>query len=459
MVTSNPYGTSTTILDPAKFWGRTETLDYLFAEIVAERCVSIVGVRRIGKSSLLRALCMNTIQQRFASLYDLQKFLFIYIDLGEFLSKTINDFFLAVCQQLIAQCQSRLILETFLDEQPEDRFWLLLDQIQSQDFHTVLLFDAFHKITQNTHFDAKFFSFMRAQANNGRVSYITASIIPLDKCLHPYIEDSPFFNIFSQYRLGPLSEEEAHESISHVAATVGMPFTEAEVAAILHLAGRHPFFIQRVAFYFFQAKLHQQVRPAILKRETLEDLMPHFKDIWGYSLDTQQRELVREEVRWKDVGQRKLPELNESLLFRKFVRDTFHIGMVHMTADDIGSILHNLDDAKFLSECVITQLHLFSTHSHHPSLSNYERAAIVRKILQEARDKLRPESKYSDAAPEWLFFNILSYSFFARRLKNEALAQLLDIGVRQLQRKRIQAIEALFDIVSDMEMEARELLE
>ncbi|MBE3560288.1 MAG: ATP-binding protein, partial [Ktedonobacteraceae bacterium] len=250
----NPYGTSTTILEAERFFGRTEALDYLYSEIIARRCVSVVGTRRIGKSSLLRCIVLPEIQQRFASVYDLQKHLLVYIDLGEFLTDTVQDFLDEVCTQLLAQSRPGLVLQAPQEEDSPDKLRSLLDQIQEQGFHTVLLFDAFHKITYNTHFDASFFSFLRAQANHGRVSYITASITPLDTCCHPYIEGSPFFNIFGVYHLGTLDNHEAHQLITEPARACGDPFSEQDVEEILTLAGRHPFFIQRVACLLFREK-------------------------------------------------------------------------------------------------------------------------------------------------------------------------------------------------------------
>src|SRR5947207_1854284 len=204
MLPVNPFGTSTTIRESEQFFGRTEALDYLYSEIVSRRCVSVVGTGRIGKSSLLRCMCLPQIQGSFQSLYNLEKHLLVFIDMSEFLSKICDDFFSAVCMQLIAQSRDRLALDIPEDVGGGDAFCELLDNIQSEGFSPVLLLDEFHQVTSNTHFDAKFFSFLRAQANHGLVSYVTASIIPLDQCCYPYVEGSPFFNIFSVYRLGPL---------------------------------------------------------------------------------------------------------------------------------------------------------------------------------------------------------------------------------------------------------------
>src|SRR5436190_14430940 len=130
MLPVNPFGASTTIRDPEQFFGRFEALDYLYSEIVSRRCVSVVGTRRIGKSSLLRCMCLPQIQEPFQSRYNLEKCLLVFIDLGEFLSKTCDDFFSAVCMQLIVQSKDRLALAIPEDVDGGDAFCELLDAIQ-----------------------------------------------------------------------------------------------------------------------------------------------------------------------------------------------------------------------------------------------------------------------------------------------------------------------------------------
>src|SRR5258707_10695213 len=135
MVKSNPYGMVMTIRDPAHFFGRVDTLDYIYSEILAHRCVAVIGSRRIGKSSLLYCLSRLEKQQEFASLYNLEKYLLVFVDLGEFLSRTVDEFFAVVCSQILLQAKDRLFLDALEELSGEERFWKLLDQVQELDFH------------------------------------------------------------------------------------------------------------------------------------------------------------------------------------------------------------------------------------------------------------------------------------------------------------------------------------
>ena len=397
MLLMNPFGASTTIRDPEQFFGRAEALDYLYSEIVSRRCVSVVGTRRIGKSSLLRCMCLPQIQEPFQAFYNLEKRLLVFIDLGEFLSKTCDDFFSAVCMQLIIQSRDRLALEMSRDINGGDAFCELLDEIQGQGFHPVLLLDAFDQVTSNTHFDAKFFSFLRAQANHGRVSYVTASIIPLDQYSHPYIKGEPFFNIFSVYRLGPLEEQEAKDLLERLSVSGDHAFTDEEVQTVVHLAGRHPFFIQRVAFYLFRAKY--QLRNSYLKLEAYQDLLPHFKNIWESSLNSEQREYLRGEVRWKHSKQKKTLELSESALFRHFIREVCDVHPVDISAEDLENILQTAVGKKenYLSrrkqdpfEPESSGLTPYPLNQNRPQEDFYEL-----EITFHSRDRISPQKNHS----------------------------------------------------------------
>ena len=114
--------------------------------------------------------------------------------------------------------------------------------------------DAFDNVTRNSNFDLSFFSYLRSQATLGKVSYVTATLAPLNKVCHSSIEESPFFNIFAKHTLQPLAPDDAYALATQPAMEAGLPFTEQEVTCALDLAGYHPFFIQRVCYVLFEEK-------------------------------------------------------------------------------------------------------------------------------------------------------------------------------------------------------------
>lgn len=233
-VLQNPYFAKVPLRDPAMFFGRTELLRKVYETLTHRQCVSITGLRGIGKSSFLWYISLPDVQTGFP--FDLSHYLFVLLDLRLFFSKTSEDFFHNVGRAIIAEGKKRgLRLQG--EGQGEDEFSSILDQIEEQDFFLVLLLDAFDKVTLNKHFDPEFFEFLRAHASLGKVSYVTASIAPLSEICHSGIAGSPFFNIFYTYPLEALPCAEARKLITVPAQQTGTPFLNPEIDRVLKWAG------------------------------------------------------------------------------------------------------------------------------------------------------------------------------------------------------------------------------
>jgi hypothetical protein len=392
------------------------------------------------------------VQARFD--FDLSRYIFVYLDLGEYLHKTSQDFFYAVSKRILAQSRGLSGIDLRVEDEGEEEFSRILEQIRDQGFFPVLLLDSFEDIALNPQFDSKFFRFLRAQAAMDRVSYVTATIAPLARVAHRDIVGSPFFNIFYNYALGPLTFEEARELIEKPAQRAGLPFTEEEAALIVKMAGRHPFFIQRVCYYSFEEKMSQKsglVDERRVRKLAYEDLQPFFVNLWD-RLSEQDRAALQDEAQRAEKDSRALPELSESALFRKFVRDTRRVGVFKMTSDELEYALDTLDDAAALGETNLRLMNLVAQRLNNDvSSTPVERGMVIRSILTEAFERLRGPLLRSDTDPALLPYNSLYYRYFKHHLKNEQIAARLSISVRQYFRYRTRAIEALLDVLREME--------
>ncbi len=279
---SNPYYDYTAVRDLSMLFGREYELRVLFNAIDKRQCLSIVGTRRIGKSSVLKHLGAKEVQHRYG--YNLDDRIFILLDAGDYLQKTREDFFRSVCEQIISQCwQFHLTLPS--RKSGEDQFKELLEDIHRKGFRPVLSMDEFDDFALNPHFDPGFFSFLRVLAGvYDLVCFITASIRPLYEVTHTEtIASSPFFNIFQSLTLGPLLPDAARQIITVPSSRAGHHFTPEEVEWVLAQAGRHPFFIQILCRLIFEEKVWH--RSTSLDLEYIRDrayteLLPYFDDIW-----------------------------------------------------------------------------------------------------------------------------------------------------------------------------------
>jgi hypothetical protein len=445
----NPYINTNTVRNQSMFFGRRILLRRIYAALINKQCISLIGQRHIGKSSLLHALPLHEMQGDFTA--SLQKHIFVLLDLREYRQKSSDDFFETVSKRILAQARKHLTL----DHEPgegADEFSALLTEIEEQGFHTVLLMDAFDNVARNNRFDLEFFSLLRSQATFGRVSYVTATIAPLQKVCHSRVEESPFFNIFAVQEVGPLTPEEARELIRQPAQRTGLPFTDDEVEWIIKMAGCHPFFIQQVCNFFFEEKSllnEAEVNRKRIKSQAYHALEPHFNDIWE-RLSPEEQDLLRDEARMADVQQRNLPELSESALFRHFIRDKFKIHLFNMTVKTLEEALDCLEDARKLGESKLANI--VSPRGQQGTLTTAEKGLLVRKLLNEALERMHGNGIRQDTASDWRLYNILYYRYFKYRLKNEHISARLEFtSTRQYFRERIKAIDALFNILLEME--------
>src|SRR5579859_227200 len=453
---ANPYFSLSPVRKPAyssdapdMFYGRADLFQRFFAAIANHQSVSLVGSWHIGKTSFLLRVSLPEVQQAFG--FDGSHFLFVYLDLRKYLRKTCENFFHAVSRAIIAHCPELPGLKLHAESDSEDEFGRILEIVNEHGLFPVLLLDAFDNITLNKHFDAEFLALLRALATAGCVSYVTASVAPLNEVCHPGIAGSPFFNIFYNNPIGPLTADEARELITIPAKNAGLPFTESEIALISRLAGRHPFFIQRVCYHTFEEKLLQRtVHEQRIEKLAYDDLLPHFKDTWE-DLSEEQKRILQEEAQKPKHSHGKLLELSESDLFRQFVRLTCGTALFKMTLQDLEKALGKLDDAKALGETNLRLLNVVARRQKNAPISTVEKGMIIRAVLNEAFERLRGSITRSDSEPALQSYNILYYRYFKFHHKNEQIAARIGFSPRQYFRYRNKAIDALLNVLFEME--------
>jgi hypothetical protein len=452
----NPYFDYTTVRDLAMFFGREDELSELYEAGHRLQSISIVGLRHIGKSSILKYMGLPEVQARFEQRfhYQLHQRIFILIDLRDYLDKNREDFFTSVSERIFAHAHQ--VVDIRLPQKNgADQFSDLLEQIESGGFHPVLLMDAFDKVTRNPQFDPDFFSFLRSLATRGRVSYITASTQPLHEMSHEQIMTSPFFDIFTTCKIGPLTQEAAMQLIKVPAEKAGCHFTPEEVDWILDQAGRHPFFLQVTCRFLFDEKGRGDGNSLDMKRvqeRVYSELLPHFAKMWE-DLSEEQQKMVKQEVVTRNAGTRHIPELSEPFLFRRYLYEQFNIDQFEITVEDVRDALNNLDDRDVLAHSKLSETHYILKYYHQektPSLQ--KKGMLVYEFLKSAFERLRAGGVRSDAAFEWRIYNILYYRYFRYHLASEKTAARLGIGSkRQYFREQEKAIQVLLKELLEME--------
>lgn len=452
----NPYSVTNPISDPRIFFGPAAVLRILYSTIANNQSVSLVGPRHSGKSTLLRCLSQPAIQARFEN-FDLSHHLFVYLDVRNCLKKTSDGFLEFACEEIAATGQPYFELSS--TKVGGDRFIDILRQVKRQGFHTVMLLDAFDEMARNKAFDPDFFLFLRAQVSDGLVSYVTASIRPLDQISHHDIQGSPFFNVFLPCHIKPLAPEEVFDLVMIPSQDAGITFTEEELSWVRTLGGRHPFFIMSTCNELFTFR-ETFVRPTSEQdRRALEEaiyriLSPHFHYLWDELSDDLQMQIMVKtqhsgtdtdtvDGRMQNVAESSL--FVESSLFCRFVRIE-HNFLDNTIEGELKEALKHLDSPSLLAKSQLRYLRLVSSRiEQRGATSVFEKGLIISDILTEAWKKLQGTA---------LKYDILAYTYFSNtgELTQAGIAQRLFMSLRQYHREKDLAIKALARRLLEMEI-------
>lgn len=272
----NPYIHRKMIRDPEKFYGRREEVDFVYQSIASSepQSISIIGPRRIGKSSILGCLEHPAMQERFNVSDYFNRSVFIYLDLLTASAITPEKFFATILRKINLIKGFDLIgSDTAIS--PDDFEYKIEHLLRNNLDKIIILLDEFDKITANTQFDEGFFSTFRALCNRLNMALVTASHKPLHELCHSDdVRSSPFFNIFKTRILPLMSEDEAMQMVTYPAGKLGLDMDGA-VDWVMQIAGRHPFYLNMVATYVFPiikdgGKLDEEAKAKIISQVLLE---------------------------------------------------------------------------------------------------------------------------------------------------------------------------------------------
>ena len=358
---NNPYTNRGAIKNPQEFYGREREIRRIYSRLSSSQpqCLSIIGERKVGKSSLLYFI--NHEDTRKQWLKDPESYLFLLIDLQERTGEMSFSTFFQLIFKMLAEFPNVAEFPNsgefgYIRGMPEvsatsateyyETFKQIVSNIEKRGLKLILLFDEFGVITGSKQFNVAFFSFLRSIANNHQCAYVTTSRLRLQKlCRGTDISESPFFNIFTPVPLGQFDRDEARSLIFTPSEQAGVPFDEQDAEFVLSVAGYHPLFIQMACSALFDYKnrdgktsrkacgLNHRLFEAV-KADFLVEATEHFEQIWqdadeseqqvlcqialGAEITSQQRYLVRE-VQRKGYLTNDTPQALFSQAFAEFL--------------------------------------------------------------------------------------------------------------------------------------------
>lgn len=291
----NPFTFGNPVSDPLRFFGRAQEAEEIFGRLgnAGFESSSVVGERRIGKTSLLNYLIDPDVRE--AHSFHPSRYSFIYVDL-QMVDEGMGSAQLwrRLLELLSQECYSPVVLndlENLRRKEHFDTFDLdgFFKKMGDHGHSVVFLLDEFDCVTSNERFGPDFYSGFRSLASRRNVALVTSSRFELSEiCYSEEIRASAFFNIFVKIHLGMFSLADFQAMLAISLGESGMRFLEEEIQLVLDLAGLHPYFIQVACWALYEGYrrgLDTADRQAFLVRRFEGEAVPHMMDYWRHSDD------------------------------------------------------------------------------------------------------------------------------------------------------------------------------
>jgi len=259
--TIGPY-----ITDPQKFYGRDEELRTILHRLRTMQSTSVVGERRIGKSSLLYHI-FQTGNARLQT-NDLR---FVFIDLQEAKFQR-QDLFLKNVLKDLDLPHTRIQPDADITE----ALVAFSEEIEKLERKPVLLVDEFDDGLKHGRYSENFFEHLRSIIGSRKLGFVAASKKSLkDACLEGGYA-SPFYNVFTTKKLGPLTDEEAAQFLLAVHQDFGL--TEFEWKLVNSYCTNEPIKLQIALKQILSLREAQEDKEMLFRARYPEELSSFFAD-------------------------------------------------------------------------------------------------------------------------------------------------------------------------------------
>ena len=258
----NPFHWRGTVTDPAAFIGRDPEIQAIVTRLKTLSCVSVVGARRIGKSSLLYQASLRA-----------QKMLgpncrAVFVDLLSAKHHSL-DGLLGCLLHGFAGTDLALPGATATDKLAA--FEDAVRTIRSKGVMPVAFLDEFEAISSRAEeFGDNVLESWRSLGNDAQMAFVISSAEPLDRLTQQSGLTSSFYNIFAQTKLGEFSDKEARAFGLY--ALHAASFEMADETFLLRVGGRHPLKLQVAAWHLYEARRSGQVDFGVLQQRAQEEI-------------------------------------------------------------------------------------------------------------------------------------------------------------------------------------------
>lgn len=280
----NPFDYGTPV-PPERFYGRSRAIADVKNRIgaIGPQCINIVGMRRNGKTSLLRYIQERT--EVFCQ--PDQQPLIVKLDLQKAHFHTPEGIIEGLRRGITKVTKTEPWARDANDDpfEVEDGLQLLSDR----GHRLIVMLDEFELIEKRLERFQDWGEDWRAKASAGLLTMVIASLRPLDEIYQTVGVGSPFGNIFSQTIIGAL-EEDAWRSLvrdGFEQDSESPALTETSLQWIDELAGGLPYYVKMAAAMLWQYGDCERARSEFIWQAT-----PRFRELWD-DLNGREREVLK----------------------------------------------------------------------------------------------------------------------------------------------------------------------
>ncbi len=244
---TNPFYNRKMIKKEEEFIGRIREIDDIINRLRGGNSISVVGERKIGKSSLLYNLYLRGNQLLEDS--QKEKYKFVYIDLRDIAMSTPEGFVKKVLKKLDIKYDAISV-----NEEPVVEFSELLEINSEKGIKPILLIDEFEAILERKEFDDDFMNTLRHLGNSGYATYVVASQRSLREITDEGKLTSPFWNIFTTLRLGKFNSDENCDEIKMFIDEYwkNLNITDIEQTILSWYDVSHPMHLQIICYCIYE---------------------------------------------------------------------------------------------------------------------------------------------------------------------------------------------------------------
>ncbi len=304
----NPYANRRPTPEPEEFYGREEEVRWLLEQTLGEtpQCCAIVGVRRIGKTWLLRFLATPAgARQKYSEYAPSEPALFLYLDLSTVSSEnSVRQITRQVARALARVSPNgeqtstleelaRHLKAAAQDDDPVQAAVEAFQDVAESVGRLVLLLDEIDR--REMWRGGALAPFLRRLASETPTAIVTASARQLHELLGTERTTSPLYNIFWTRFLGMMPSHEARQLLVDPARQRGVEWPDQLVEEVLSQTGGHPDLIKLAGAHMWHL-WHAERGPELTWDEVREAMWPDVEGVFASlerHLTEDERELLR----------------------------------------------------------------------------------------------------------------------------------------------------------------------